>query len=177
MAYHPVLAFFWHREKHNLLAATEPARDAALGLGSALLDLAVELVDGLESLSLGVLCVGLGVALGAASLLVDLGPLDNRVLVNVSRGLRRKYRADGDDDDEAGRFGVSSDVMSRSQGCRSCSSWWPHSSSFNPEFHGRKRRDIAMPSTERWLGKIWENQRGEGERRTALSSFLPASLP
>lgn len=47
----------------DLFAATEPARETALGLGSLLLDGMVELVDGLDGLSLGLLCVGLGVAL------------------------------------------------------------------------------------------------------------------
>jgi len=57
-------------EEKRLLSAKP-----ALGLGRALLDLLVELVDALESLGFGVLCVGLDVGLGAASLLVGLGDL------------------------------------------------------------------------------------------------------
>lgn len=45
-------------------AAAEPARDAALGLGGFLLDLVVELVDGLQGLCLGVFGVRFNVALG-----------------------------------------------------------------------------------------------------------------
>lgn len=52
------------------LFAPEPARDAALGLGSPVLDLAVKLVNLLHRLGLGVLRVGLGLALGFRVLLV-----------------------------------------------------------------------------------------------------------
>lgn len=55
-----------------LAAAAEPAGDAALGLGGALLDLLVELVDGLEGFCLCVLGVGLGVALEPGCLLVGV---------------------------------------------------------------------------------------------------------
>ncbi len=46
------------------LFASEPARDPALGLGSLVLHLAVELVDLLQGLGLGLLRIRLGVALG-----------------------------------------------------------------------------------------------------------------
>jgi hypothetical protein len=59
----------------SLLAATEPAGNATLGLCGTLLDLFVELVDGLDGLSASLLGVGLGVALGSTSLLVGLTPL------------------------------------------------------------------------------------------------------
>ena len=55
---------------HKLLAP-KPRRKVALALGSALLDLAVELVDLLERVGLGGLCVGLGVALGLGNVSVD----------------------------------------------------------------------------------------------------------
>merc|ERR1719359_94327 len=61
----------------------------ALGLGRALLDLLVELVDALESLGFGVLCVGLDVGLGAASLLVGLGDSS----VNLCAGLSAEVGA------------------------------------------------------------------------------------
>ena len=56
------------RAPRSLLAAAEPA----LCLGSTLLNLVVELVDGLESFGLGVLCVSLGVGLDATGLSVGL---------------------------------------------------------------------------------------------------------
>lgn len=59
-----------------LVAAAEPAREAALGLGSAVLDLAVEFVDGLHGLGLGLLRIGLGIALCYGDLLVGLGCLE-----------------------------------------------------------------------------------------------------
>lgn len=60
----------------RLFAAAEPARDAALGLGSTVLDRLVKLIDGLDGLCLGVLDVSLGLALEFVSLLVGFGPLN-----------------------------------------------------------------------------------------------------
>lgn len=62
-------------EKSKLFATAEPAGDASLGFGGTLLDLGVELVNGLESLSLGLLCVGFGVALELSSLPIGRCPL------------------------------------------------------------------------------------------------------
>ena len=59
----------------DLLAAAEPALLGTLGLGGTLLNSAVELVGGLESLGLGILCGGLDVALVPAGLIVGLGNL------------------------------------------------------------------------------------------------------
>lgn len=51
--------------------AAKPRRQIALALCSAVLDLAVELVDLLERVGLGGLCVGLGLALGLGDVAVD----------------------------------------------------------------------------------------------------------
>ncbi len=61
--------------KEVLLFATEPAREAALGLGGALLDRLVKLVDGLEGLGASILGVGLCVFLGLADFAVCALPL------------------------------------------------------------------------------------------------------
>lgn len=61
--------------ERQCLFATEPAGEAALGLGGAVLDRLVKLVDGLEGLCFGVLDVGLGLFLGLANLAVSLRPL------------------------------------------------------------------------------------------------------
>lgn len=75
-AFHPASARY-RFSTHLLAAAAKPARDAALGLGGSLLDLLVELVDGLEGLGPGVLCVGLSVALGPTGLPVNLCDLED----------------------------------------------------------------------------------------------------
>jgi hypothetical protein len=58
-----------NRLKNSLLATSEPAGDAALGLGGALLDLAVRGVDLLHRLTASVLTVLLELVLGIGNFL------------------------------------------------------------------------------------------------------------
>lgn len=56
-------------------ASSKPARDAALGLCGAVLDLSVKLVNGFQGFAFGVLGVGFCVALELAGFSVGIGPL------------------------------------------------------------------------------------------------------
>lgn len=82
MAVHPfrpdALKLILRNAQSRLLAATPPARDATLGLGGALLDLLVKLVNSLQGIGFGIFGEGLGVALGYGSLFVGLGDLVER---------------------------------------------------------------------------------------------------
>lgn len=59
-----------------LFAAAKPARQASLGLGGGVFHLAIEFVDSLDRVGLGVLCVRFDVALCYRVLLVRLGCLN-----------------------------------------------------------------------------------------------------
>lgn len=58
-----------------LFLRTEPAGDVALGLGRALLDLLVELVDLLQRRGLGIMCVSFSLDLCLVQLGLGLGNL------------------------------------------------------------------------------------------------------
>lgn len=71
----------------SFAASSKPARDAALGLGGAVFDLLVELVDGFQGFAFGILGVGLCVALELAGFSIGISPLRDMVSNSVSLSL------------------------------------------------------------------------------------------
>lgn len=70
---YPTATILLFRAIALLVAAAEPAREATLGFRGTLIDGAVKLVGGLDSLCLSFLCICLNVALSPAGLLVGFG--------------------------------------------------------------------------------------------------------